>query len=30
MFDELLCRVQPNGEPDFTDPDVFPAIWPVH
>jgi hypothetical protein len=30
MFDELLCRVQPNGEPDFTDPDVFPTIWPVH
>jgi ectoine hydroxylase-related dioxygenase (phytanoyl-CoA dioxygenase family) len=30
IFDELLCRVQPNGEPDFTDPDVFPTIWPVH
>jgi hypothetical protein len=30
MFDEQLCRVQPNGEPDFTDPDVFPTIWPVH
>jgi site-specific recombinase XerD len=30
IFDEQLCRVQPNGEPDFTDPDVFPTIWPVH
>ena len=29
MFDEQLCRVQPNGEPDFSDPDVFPTIWPV-
>ena len=29
MVDEQLCRVQPNGEPDFTDPDVFPTIWPV-
>ncbi|WP_197378827.1 phytanoyl-CoA dioxygenase family protein [Mycolicibacterium mengxianglii] len=27
IFDELLCRTQPNGEPDFTDPDVFPTIW---
>jgi hypothetical protein len=26
--DVLLCRVQPNGEPDFTDPEVFPTIWP--
>jgi Phytanoyl-CoA dioxygenase (PhyH) len=29
MFDERLCRVQPNGEPDFTDPEVFPMIWHV-
>lgn len=29
MFDELLCRVQPNGEPDFADPDVFPTVWPA-
>jgi hypothetical protein len=30
MFDEQLYRVQSNGDPDFTDPDVFPTIWPVH
>jgi hypothetical protein len=28
MFDELLCRTLPNGDPDFADPDVFPTIWP--
>lgn len=29
MFDESLCRVQPTGEPDFADPDVFPTVWPT-
>ena len=29
MFDELLCRALPSGEPDFADPAVFPTIWPV-
>lgn len=28
MFDELLCRKQPNGDPDFTDPEIFPQLWP--
>lgn len=27
IFDEQLCRRLPNGEPDFSDPEVFPAIW---
>ena len=27
MFDELLCRKLANGQPDFTDPAVFPVIW---
>jgi len=22
-----LCRRLPNGDPDFSDPDVFPTIW---
>jgi hypothetical protein len=29
IFDELLCRTLPNGDPDFADPAVFPTIWPV-
>jgi ectoine hydroxylase-related dioxygenase (phytanoyl-CoA dioxygenase family) len=27
MFDEKLCRKLPNGDPDFSDPDVFPSVW---
>ena len=27
IFDEQLCRTLPNGDPDFSDPDVFPVIW---
>ena len=27
IFDEQLCRSLPNGNPDFSDPDVFPIIW---
>ena len=27
IFDEKLCRKLPNGEPDFSDPSVFPTIW---
>jgi hypothetical protein len=28
IFDEKLCRKLPNGDPDFSDPDVFPTVWP--
>lgn len=27
MFDETLCRTLPNGDPDFSDPAVFPIVW---
>ncbi|WP_051574337.1 phytanoyl-CoA dioxygenase family protein [Mycobacterium sp. URHB0044] len=27
MFDEKLCRRLPNGDPDFSDPAVFPTVW---
>lgn len=27
IFDEVLCRKLPNGDPDFSDPDVFPVVW---
>ena len=27
IFDEQLCRRLPNGNPDFSDPGVFPVIW---
>jgi ectoine hydroxylase-related dioxygenase (phytanoyl-CoA dioxygenase family) len=27
IFDEQLCRKLPNGEPDFSDPQVFPVLW---
>ena len=27
IFDEQLCRKGPNGDPDFSDPAVFPTIW---
>ena len=27
IFDEQLCRTLPNGDPDFSDSDVFPVIW---
>jgi phytanoyl-CoA dioxygenase PhyH len=27
IFDEQLCRKLPNGDPDFSDPDVFPTVW---
>ncbi len=27
MFDEKLCRTLPNGDPDFSDPDIFPVLW---
>ncbi len=27
IFDEQLCRRLPNGNPDFSDPDVFPVVW---
>jgi hypothetical protein len=27
IFDERLCRKLPNGDPDFSDPDVFPTVW---
>ncbi|HUP35367.1 MAG TPA: phytanoyl-CoA dioxygenase family protein [Candidatus Limnocylindria bacterium] len=27
IFDEKLCRKLPNGDPDFSDPDVFPTVW---
>jgi ectoine hydroxylase-related dioxygenase (phytanoyl-CoA dioxygenase family) len=29
MFDELLCRKLPNGDPDFHDPEIFPILWSV-
>ncbi len=27
IFDEQLCRRLPNGNPDFSDPNVFPVVW---
>lgn len=27
IFDEQLCRKLPNGDPDFSDPAVFPELW---
>jgi hypothetical protein len=27
IADELMCRKQPNGDPDFTDPVAFPLLW---
>jgi ectoine hydroxylase-related dioxygenase (phytanoyl-CoA dioxygenase family) len=27
IFDEQLCRELPNGDPDFSDPQVFPVVW---
>jgi hypothetical protein len=27
MFDEQLCRKLPDGDPDFSDPDIFPVLW---
>ncbi|MEL7522442.1 MAG: phytanoyl-CoA dioxygenase family protein [Cyanobacteria bacterium J06553_1] len=27
IFDEQLCRTLPNGDPDFSDPQVFPVVW---
>lgn len=27
IFDEQLCRKLPNGDPDFSDPDIFPVLW---
>jgi ectoine hydroxylase-related dioxygenase (phytanoyl-CoA dioxygenase family) len=27
IVDEKLCRKLPNGDPDFSDPDVFPPVW---
>ncbi|MGL4882623.1 MAG: phytanoyl-CoA dioxygenase family protein [Waterburya sp.] len=27
IFDEQLCRRLSNGEPDFSDPDIFPVVW---
>jgi ectoine hydroxylase-related dioxygenase (phytanoyl-CoA dioxygenase family) len=27
IFDEQLCRRLPNGDPDFSDPAVFPVLW---
>ena len=27
IFDEQLCRKLANGDPDFSDPSVFPALW---
>lgn len=27
MFDEQLCQILPNGDPDFSDPNVFPELW---
>ena len=27
IFDETLCRRLANGDPDFSDPAVFPTVW---
>jgi ectoine hydroxylase-related dioxygenase (phytanoyl-CoA dioxygenase family) len=27
IFDERICRKTPGGEPDFSDPSVFPTLW---
>ena len=27
IFDEQLCRQLPNGDPDFSDPQIFPLVW---
>jgi ectoine hydroxylase-related dioxygenase (phytanoyl-CoA dioxygenase family) len=27
MVDELFCRKLPSGDPDFSDPNVFPVLW---
>ncbi|MCA9230922.1 MAG: phytanoyl-CoA dioxygenase family protein [Planctomycetales bacterium] len=27
IADEAFCRRLPNGDPDFSDPDVFPVLW---
>ena len=27
IFDEQLCRKLANGDPDFSDPAVFPTLW---
>jgi ectoine hydroxylase-related dioxygenase (phytanoyl-CoA dioxygenase family) len=29
MIDEALCRKLTNGDPDFSDPAVFPVLWPT-
>lgn len=26
-FLENMCRKQPNGDPDYRDPDIFPVLW---
>lgn len=28
IFDEMLCRKLENGDPDFSDPAIFPVLWP--
>ena len=27
IFDEMLCRKTPGGDPDFSDPAIFPTLW---
>ena len=27
IFDENVCRKLPNGDPDFSDPSIFPTVW---
>lgn len=29
IFDELICRKLPNGDPDFRDIEAFPVLWSV-
>ena len=27
IFDETLCRKLPNGNPNFSEPEMFPTVW---
>jgi hypothetical protein len=27
ICDDYLCQKLPNGDPDYTDPDIFPVLW---
>jgi len=29
LTNDLLAQKKPDGSPDYTDPNVFPVLWPV-